>query len=133
MTRTIAAALGAAIWIGLAAAQTGKLKDTQLKPDGVAASTRAVVIGCVSRDGNGQASPGPSGVEGRYLITDTRMKTPVPYRLDADPDLLRFHVGHMVEIAGSLAAARGAAGTGNGGTIKVEALTYLSMTCTKLQ
>jgi cytochrome c-type biogenesis protein CcmE len=125
MARTIAAAIGAALWIGLAAAQTGKLKDTQLNPDGVAASKRAVVIGCVSRDGNGQAS--------RYLITDTRMKTPVQYRLDADPDLLRFHVGHMVEVAGPLAVARGAAGTGNAGTIKVEALTYLSTMCTKLQ
>jgi cytochrome c-type biogenesis protein CcmE len=123
MTRTIAAAIGVAMWIGLAAAQTGKLKDTQLNPDGVAAGKRAVVIGCVSRDGSGQAA--------RYLISDTRMKTPVQYRLDADPDLLRFHVGHMVEIAGSLAAARGAVGTG-AGTIKVEALTYLSMTCTRL-
>jgi hypothetical protein len=124
MTRTIAAAIGAAMWIGLAAAQTGKLKDTQLNPDGVAASKRAVVIGCISRDGNGQAS--------RYLIADTRMKPPVQYRLDADPDLLRFHVGHMVEIAGPLAAARSAARSGNAGTIKVEALTYLSMACTKL-
>ncbi len=113
MTRTIAAAVGATIWamtIGLAAAQTGKLKDTQLNPDGVAASKRAVVIGCVSRDGSGQAS--------RFVITDTRMKTPAQYRLDADPDLLRFHVGHMVEIAGPLAAAGGAAGTGSAGTMK---------------
>src|SRR5262245_54777621 len=128
MPRTIAGIIGAATWmmtIGLAAAQTGKLKDTQLNPDGVAASKRAVVIGCVSRDGTGQAS--------RYLITDSRMKTPVQYRLDADPDLLRFHAGHMVEIAGPLTAARSAAGTGNAGTIKVEALTYLSPTCSKLQ
>src|SRR5688572_27445923 len=111
MARTIAAAIGATIWamtLAPAVAQTGKLKDTQLNPDGVAASKRAVVIGCVSRDGNGQAS--------RYLIADTRMKTPMQYRLEADPDLLRFHVGHMVEIAGTLTAARGAAGTGNAGT-----------------
>jgi hypothetical protein len=127
MGRRIAAAIGATMWattIGLAAAQTGKLKDTQLNPDGVAASKRAIVIGCVSRDGNAQPA--------RYLITDTRMKTAVRYRLDADPDLLRFHLGHMVEIAGSLAAPRSSAGTG-AGTIKVEALTYLSLTCTKFQ
>ena len=125
MARTITGIVGAAAWamaIGLAAAQTGRLKDTQLHPDGVAASKRAIVIGCVSRDGNGPPA--------RYLITDSRMKTPVQYRLDADADLLRFHVGHLVEIAGSLVAPRG--GAGAAGTIKVEALTYLSLTCTKL-
>ena len=128
MARAIAGIIGAAAWaitVGVAAAQTGKLKETQLNPDRVAASRRAIVIGCVRRDGNAQPP--------RYVITDSRMKVPVQYRLDADPDLLRFHAGHMVEIAGSLAAARPGAGTGNLATIRVEALTYLSPTCTKLQ
>ena len=103
MTRTIAAAIGATIWAttGLAAAQTGNLKDTQLNPDRVAAGKRAIVIGCVSREGAGQTS--------RYLIIDTRMQNPLQYRLDANSDLLRFHVGHTVEISGPLAAARGVA------------------------
>ena len=127
MASRIAGAVFATVWATTAmglAAQTGKLKDTQLNPDRVAAaSKRAIVIGCVGRDGNGPVS--------RYVITDTRPQTPAQYRLDADPDLLRFHVGHLVEIVGPLAVAkRGAAGAA---TIKVEALTYLSTTCTKMR
>jgi len=130
MGRTIAGAVfvtvGATVWATMAiglAAQTGNLKDTQLNPDRIAASKRAVVIGCVGRDGSGPAS--------RYMITDTRPQTPVQYRLDADPDLLRFHVGHLVEIVGPLAAAKG--GPAGAATIKVEALTYLTMTCVKMR
>jgi hypothetical protein len=126
MARRIAAAILAIVWATTAigvAAQTGKLKDTQLNPDRVASSKRAVVIGCVGREGNGPAS--------RYVITDTRPQTPVQYRLDADPDLLRFHVGHLVEIAGSLTATKG--GAAGASTVKVEALTYLSTTCTKMR
>jgi hypothetical protein len=110
--------------IALAAAQTGNLKDTQLNPDRVRAGRRAIVIGCVGREGTGQAA--------RFVITDTRPQAPVQYRLDGDTDLLRFHVGHLVEIAGPVAVVKGSGGT-TAGTLKVEALTYLSMTCTKLQ
>lgn len=127
MARRFAAVLCAMVWaasIGLTAGQTGNLKDTQLNPDRIAApGYRAIVIGCVSRDGNAQAS--------RYLLTDTRRQPPLQYRLEGDSDLLRFHVGHLVEIAGSFAAATGS-GSVNAGTLKVEALTYLSTTCTKL-
>ena len=129
MARTIRAAACAAIWataMALAAGQTGNLKDTQLNPDRIAAAgNRAILIGCISREGNNQAS--------RFVLTDTRPQTPVHYRLEGDADLLRFHVGHMVEIAGSLTAARGGAATASAGMLKVEALTYLSTTCTKLQ
>ena len=128
MARGFAAAICAMVWaasIGLTAGQTGNLKDTQLNPDRIAApGHRAIVIGCVSRDGNTPAS--------RYLLTDTRAQPAVQYRLEGDADLLRFHVGHLVEIGGSLAAATGS-GSANAGTLKVEALTYLSTTCTKLQ
>jgi hypothetical protein len=126
MARRFGGAILAGIWgtaIALAASQTGNLKETQLNPDRVGSGRRAIVIGCVSREGSGQAS--------RYVITDSRPQTPVQYRLDGDPDLLRFHVGHMVEIAGPVAAVKG--GGGVAGTLKVDALTYLSMTCIKLQ
>jgi hypothetical protein len=122
MTR-ISAGVGAIAWattIALAAGQTGNLKDTQLHPDRVAAAgNHAIVIGCISREGSGRAS--------RFLLTDTRAQPPVQHRLDGDPDLLRFHVGHMVEIA----AAKGAGRTASASALKVEALTYLSPTCTK--
>jgi hypothetical protein len=127
MGRTFAAAIGWMILvstIALTAVQTGNLKDTQLNPDRIAAAgRRAIVIGCVSRDGNTATS--------RYLVTDTRAQPPVQYRLEGDADLLRFHVGHLVEIAGAFAAAPG--GTTNAGTLKVEALTYLATSCIKLQ
>jgi hypothetical protein len=128
MARTIGAAICAAIWAatsGLAAMQTGNPKDTQLNPDRVAAGGHAIVIGCISREGDGQAP--------RFVITDTRPQPPARYRLEGDSDLLRFHVGHMVEIAGPLAGAASGGGTANARTLKVEALTYLSLTCTKLQ
>lgn len=124
MARAFAAAIGAMVGatIGLTA-QTGNLKDTQLNPDRIAApGRRAIVIGCVSREGNAQAP--------RYLLTDTRAQPPVQYRLAGDADLLRFHVGHTVEIAGAFAPAAGGA---NAGTLKVEALTYLATSCIKLQ
>ena len=127
MARTIGATILGTLWattIGLAAAQTGNLKDTQLNPDRVGTGQRAIVIGCVSREGTGQAT--------RFVITDTRAETPVQFRLDGDADLLIFHVGHMVEIAGPVAAVKGR-GAGTAGTLKVEALTYLSTTCTKLR
>jgi hypothetical protein len=128
MARRFAAAVGAmlsAAAIATAAAQTGNLKDTQLNPDRIAApGRRAIVIGCVSRDGAAQAS--------RYLLTDTRAQPPVQYRLEGDADLLRFHVGHLVEIAGLFASATGG-GKANAGTLKVEALTYLATRCIKLQ
>jgi hypothetical protein len=122
----IGRAIAASVWVMTAAlaAQTGNLKDTQLKPDRVAAGQRAIVIGCISREGTGQRS--------RYVISDTRGQTPVQYRLDGDSDLLRFHVGHMVEIAGPVTALKGG-GAAAAGTLKVEALTYLSTTCTRLQ
>ena len=128
MARICAASVCAIIsaaTIGLTAGQTGNLKDTQLNPDRIAApGRRAIVIGCVSRDGNRQAV--------RYQLTDTRAQPPVQYRLEGDADLLRFHVGHTVEIAGAFAAAAGGGNT-NAGTLKVEALTYLATTCKKLQ
>jgi hypothetical protein len=126
MARTIGATILGTLWattIGLAAAQTGNLKDTQLNPDRVAGG-RAIVIGCISREGAGQTP--------RFVITDTRAQKPLSYRLEGNSDLLRFHVGHTVEISGPVAAAKGG-GTASAGTLKVEALTYLSTTCTKLQ
>ena len=108
MTRTFAAtvcAIVSAATIGLTAGQTGNLKDTQLNPDRIAApGRRAIVIGCVGRDVSAQAS--------RYQLTDTRAQPAVQYRLEGDADLLRFHVGHVVEIAGAFVRAT-AGGNGN--------------------
>ena len=125
METRLRATIAAIIWsmtIGVPGAQTGIPKGTQLNPGRVSAGRgNLIVIGCVSRQGEGAASA--------FIITDPRPKPPAQYRLDGDADLLRLHVGHTVEIGGPTAA------NGSGGanaavpTLKVQSLTYISTTC----
>lgn len=124
METRLRAAIGALVWsamVGMAMAQTptGIPKDTQLNPGRVTAGNgNMIVIGCVSRQGQG-ATPS-------FIITDTRPKPPTQYRLDGDADLLRIHVGHTLEIGGPVTQASGANTTP---TLKVQSLTYISTTC----
>lgn len=120
-------AIIAIIWsiiIGVPRAQTGIPKGTQLNPGRASAGRGSlIVIGCVGRQGEGTASA--------YMITDPRSKPPAQYRLDGDADLLRFHVGHTVEIGGPIAPAPSGGGGANAGvpTLTVKSLTYISTTC----
>jgi hypothetical protein len=119
-TRTAFAAAILAASSGLAAAQTGIPKDTQLRPgSGKAGNGKFIVIGCVAAE-SGAGSPA-------FAVTDSRPTPDVKYRLDGDVDLLRFHVGHTVEIEGPVTSAGGVR------TLKVESLTYLSRSCIKLK
>ncbi|SRR5713226_1833108 len=77
------------------------------------AADRFVVIGCVSRDAQRQ-----------IILTDARSDPPSVYRLKGDDSTLAFHVGHTVEVAGSLSV-------GPPKTVTVESLTYLTTSCTK--
>ena len=105
--------------VGILGAQTGIPKGTQLNPGrATAGSANAIVIGCVSRQGEGASST--------FIITDARPKPPAPYRLDGDADLLRMHVGHTLEIGGLVSGATTAAPT-----LKVQSLTYISPTCSQ--
>jgi hypothetical protein len=112
--------------MGLTAAQqsvSGLPSGTQLNPGTVAGGAgNFIVIGCISREGQGASET--------FVMTDPRPTPPVQYRLAGDPDLLRFHVGHTVEIAGPIAAAAGGA---TAPTLKVQSLTYVSTTCVKLK
>jgi len=125
------AAIGAIVWwtiAGVAAAQPGIPKGTQLNPGVVTAGAgNFIVIGCVGREG--QSTP-PA-----FVMTDSRSKSPAQYRLEADPDLLRLHVGHTVEIGGPITPTSGTRSGSNAiaPILKVQSLTYISTTCVKLQ
>lgn len=82
------------------------------------AASRFVAIGCISR-----SSPSAD----QFTITDNRSTPPRTYRLDGDVKQLALHVGHTVEVAGTLSAAPQAQAPM---TLKVASLTYISPTCT---
>lgn len=93
---------------------------------------RYVAIGCV-REQSAQTDGRRGATSGKtFFITDVRDKT-LTYRLDGDPDVLGFHVGHMIEVAGDLSAeARAQAGTGEmAPTLEVKSLIYISRTCSR--
>jgi hypothetical protein len=76
-----------------------------------APASRFVAIGCISRSAD------------QFTITDGRSTPPRTYRLDGDVKQLALHVGHTVEVAGTLSAGQPMA-------MKVASLTYISPTCT---
>ena len=117
--RVVVGAILCSTMVGVAGAQTGIPKGTQLNPGRVSSGNgNLIVIGCVSRQGQGASAT--------IIITDARPKPPAQYRLDGDADLLRMHVGHTVEIGGPITPATG----GNAApTLKVQSLTYISTTC----
>jgi hypothetical protein len=125
METRLRAAISTIVWltmIGIAGAQTGLPKGTQLNPGRVSAGNgNVIVIGCVSRQGEGASAT--------FIITDPRPKPPAPYRLDGDADLLRMHVGHTLEVGGPITPASGATAP----TLKVQSLTYISTTCSSPQ
>jgi hypothetical protein len=78
-----------------------------------------VVVGCVSR----QDAKAP------FVITDARRTPPAVYRLDGDPKQLALHVGHTLEVAGSITPGPDKAPP----VLKVSALIWISKTCAKPQ
>jgi hypothetical protein len=113
--------MACATTIGLSAAQTAPPTSSQPSMGG-----NFVAIGCVSREGPTTAT---------LIITDTRGKPPLKYRLDGNRDQLAIHVGHTVEIAGPVtpvsSAREGATAPAPLPTLKVQSLTYLATTCAK--
>ena len=126
MHRQLGAALAAiacVATIAVATAQTipGVPADNQLNPGRTkAGGGNFIVIGCVSREGQGASLT--------YLITDYRQEKPAPFRLEGDRSLLRVHVGHTVEVGGPVAPPAKGSSTP---TMKVESLTYIATTCVK--
>ena len=121
--RAALATIACAMAIGLVSAQSvpGVPPDNQLNPGRAKAGGGSfIVIGCVSREGQGTSQA--------YVITEMRHAKPVQYRLEGNQDLFRVHVGHTVEVGGPLTPpATGSTPP----SLKVQSLTYLSTTCVK--
>ncbi len=123
MVKRFALATAAIVWaaaVALPVAQTGIPKSTQLNPGRARHEGEFVVIGCVSREGQ-PSSP-------TFTVTDSRGTPPARYRIDGDPDLLRVHIGHTVELVGPIVSAGTPAQT-----IKMLSLTYIATSCVKLK
>ena len=93
------------------------------KPAAPTAERRYVAIGCLSRQAPSGGSSTPT-----FIVTDTRSTKPTLYRLEGDQETLAQHVGHSVEVAGSLSAG---SGPNANPTLKVATLVYISKTCPK--
>ena len=91
------------------------------------------VIGCISRETEGSTAANRGAATGaRFIITDTRGPAASVYRLDGDQSQLNVHVGHTLEIAGSVTAGSGAGrGSADAPVVKVQSLTYISTSCQK--
>jgi hypothetical protein len=87
-----------------------------------------VAIGCISRETPGSAAANRGAAGGAtFILTDTRggRGHESAYRLDGDQKQLEIHVGHTLEIAGSISSA------GSTSVLKVESLKYISASCQK--
>jgi hypothetical protein len=83
-------------------------------------SQRFVAIGCVGLAGS------------QFTLTDSRGETPTLYRLDGDASRLKIHVGHLLEVAGTLTpgATTGSA-TARAPALKVATMIWIAKTCPK--
>jgi hypothetical protein len=79
-----------------------------------AGSGRYVAIGCVARQGTASAP--------RYVVTDARGDKPLVWRLQGEGELLSRHVGHTVEVAGSMV-------TSSPLTMSVRSLVWIASNC----
>ena len=116
--------------IGLSVPQAAQQNPGQAAP-----VQKYVVIGCIGREGQTPSTGTAASARPTFTITDTRGDSPATYRLDGDAEQVGLHVGHTVEITGSIATGTGAQGGGNASpgmpTLKVQSLTYISTTCRK--
>jgi hypothetical protein len=97
-----------------------------------AASTpRFVVIGCVARQAQPATAAGRgSSTAARFTITDRRGDRPTTYRLQGDPKEFDLHVGHWMEVAGTLSSQPAGAAAAPP-TLNVTSMTWISTTCPK--
>jgi hypothetical protein len=132
MHRGFIAAIGALSCSGTMAITLAQATTVQNPGQDSPAST-SVVIGCVSREE--QRVPTAPGAEATFIVTDKRGSPPLKYRLSGDPEQLRLHIGHTVEISGRVTRSAGAGENASQAavlpTVKVQSLTYISTTCSK--
>lgn len=80
--------------------------------------TRYVAIGCLTRQGTAAAP--------RFVLTDPRGEKPTVYRVQGDTAQLARHVGHTVEVAGTLTAPATPAGQY---VLKASSLAWIASSC----
>ncbi len=101
-------------------AQSSIPNETQLNPGREAVRPGEVIgLGCISVDGR--------GADELFVLTDAQRVPRTRVALKGDPNLLRFHVGHTVEVVGRVMA--GPASSAGFETFSVVALVYISTTC----
>jgi hypothetical protein len=96
----------------LAAAVHGQTPPPRPAPP--AGSGRYVAIGCITRQGTAAAP--------RYVVTDQRGEKALVWRLQGDGELLARHVGHRVEVAGSLVSSSPL-------TLSMRSLVWIASSC----
>lgn len=104
-------ALTAGLVVGLSAIVLGQTAATPL--------TRYMAIGCLTRQGTAAAP--------RFVLTDPRGEKPTVYRIQGDTAQLAPHVGHTVEVAGTLTAPATPAGQY---VLKAGSLAWIASSCT---
>ena len=92
---------------------------------------RYVVIGCIAREAQPAAAAGRGSSAARFTITDKRSDKPTTYRLQGDAKELDLHVGHTMEVAGTLAPPTGAGRGSTALVLNVASLTWISTSCQK--
>ncbi|MEQ1731173.1 MAG: hypothetical protein ABL982_22620 [Vicinamibacterales bacterium] len=80
--------------------------------------TRYVAIGCLTRQGPAAAP--------RFVLTDPRGEKPTVYRVQGDAAQLAPHVGHTVEVAGTLTAPAAPAAQD---VLKAGSLAWIASSC----
>ena len=104
---------------------------TSIYPRSIYRGDNFVSIGCVAKSPNGE-----------FLVTDWRggerppiagappfaARAPLVFRLQGDPEMLNFQVGHEVQITGPIVEKADASRPPG---MKVESILYLSRTCWK--
>lgn len=94
--------------------------QTRANSSSTSPSGRYGALGCLARQGTGASS--------RFTIVDSRGASPTTYRVQGDAALLTKHVGHTVELSGSLTPP--AAGRGQY-TLRVNTLVWIASTCAR--
>ena len=137
---------------GVVAQTTSTAKTATAQPSGSKTGDKITISGCVER-ADQVASPSSAGTtvdslsfvlintppqqvgtSGSAATENRGASMEKGYRLDAEVGKLNPHVGHKVEIAGTVAEpalTNGAASAANGPKVKVESIKMLAETCAR--
>ena len=92
---------------------------------GAATGARVVVIGCLRASGQGRAG---GGANAALTIVDFRGGPSPTFQVDGSDTRLNWHVGHTIEIAGTIAPG-GARGGAMAQRLNVQSVNYISTSC----